>query len=111
MVFMCNTHEGPNLAKGDFGAKYVHSGAHMGGKLAVVLAGTRQMVLRVARKCVQTTYCEVSPAPEGQTRAKKRCNRAEIRGQTGKANFWCVLQHREHRRSAATWPKLGASLD
>ena len=51
------------------------------------------------------------PAPEGQTRANKRGNRAEMCGQTRKANFWYVLQHSWHRRSASTWPKFGASLD
>jgi hypothetical protein len=101
---------GPNLAKGDFLAKYVRSGAQSSGELAVMLAGTRYPALRAARKCAQSAYCEVLPAPEGHTRAKKQCNRAEMRGQTRQANLWCVLQHSWHRRSAPTWPKFGASL-
>ena len=74
------TVSGLNLMKGDFLAKYVHSGSHMGGKSAVVLAGTRHTVLRVASKCVQTASCEVLSAPEGQTHTKKRCNPADMRG-------------------------------
>src|SRR5437016_11699946 len=69
------------------------------------------MVLQMAKKCTQTAYCEISPALEGQTHAKKRCNRAEMRGQTRKADLWCELQHSWNHRSASTWPKVGASLD
>lgn len=44
---------GPNLAKGDFLAKEVRSGAQSSEESAVALAGTRTPVLRVARKYAQ----------------------------------------------------------
>jgi Oxidoreductase family, NAD-binding Rossmann fold len=61
------TIQGPNLAKGDFLAKSVRSGAQSSGESAVMLAGTRYPAFRAARKCAQTAYCEVLPALEAQT--------------------------------------------
>ena len=64
--------------------------AHMGEKSAVVLAGTRQTVLQVARTWIQTTYCGVLGVAKDQTRAKEQENQVNIRGQTGEASSWGV---------------------
>src|SRR5262244_3651989 len=56
------------------------------GKRSVVRAGTRPRALRATAQFVGTAYCEVLPAVEAHSHAKKRCTRAEMRGQTRKAN-------------------------
>ena len=82
-----NSQVGPNLAKGDFFWPSKSAWGSKPWKSAVVLAGRRYPVRRVARKCAQTTYCEVSPAPEGQTRAKSDVIRPKYVVKRGKRTF------------------------
>ena len=101
---------GPNRAKGNFLAKYVRSGAQSRGESAVVLTGTRQPALRVASTCAHRCRRRCTRTGRPNPR-KKAVHRAAMRGQTRQANVGCVLQHREHRRSASPGPQCGASLD
>ena len=47
---------------------------------------------------------------EGPNPREKGGNRDEMRGQTGKARFWCVFRHSWGRGSASTLPHFWASL-